>query len=391
LLIGFAESLAAIECAWLLLDAGYRLVAFTRAGRRPALGRSRHVEIRSITAPEVDASAALTDLIGLVNNLGQPIVLPLDDKALWLCDRAASSPAFAGVVAGPTGALAPFALDKRLQLRAAQAAGLQVPRTVVAEPAQPRPIPETDGPWYVKPARVVHETAGRLGHLEGRIATTKDALSAAIDRGGGPLLVQERVDGVGEGLFGFCTTDGIVGWSAHRRIRMMNPAGSGSSACRSIEPDSQLLAPATRFLEAARWRGMFMLEFVRTADSQAWFMELNGRPWGSMALARRRGLPYPVWAVRSADDPEYRPDEPVAGPHVTVRNIGRELLHVAFVARGSKASGLQLPGLGTTLRCVLTWHSAERCYNLKRGELPVFIADILQTIASKARPSAERR
>ena len=43
---------------------------------------------------------------------------------------------------------------------------------------------------------------------------------------------------------------------------------------------------------------MFMLELLRDAAGTPWFMEVNGRPWGSMALAVRRGFDYPVWAVR---------------------------------------------------------------------------------------------
>ena len=39
---------------------------------------------------------------------------------------------------------------------------------------------------------------------------------------------------------------------------------------------------------------------LRDGEGTAWFMELNGRAWGSMALARRLGHEYPRWAVQAA-------------------------------------------------------------------------------------------
>ena len=61
-LVGFAEAMAAIEATWSLQEAGFRIVAFTRAGAKPALRRVRGVELHRITAPEDDVHAAAADL-----------------------------------------------------------------------------------------------------------------------------------------------------------------------------------------------------------------------------------------------------------------------------------------------------------------------------------------
>ena len=45
-LVGFAEAMAAIEATWSLQEAGFRVVAFTRGGAKPALRRVRGVELR---------------------------------------------------------------------------------------------------------------------------------------------------------------------------------------------------------------------------------------------------------------------------------------------------------------------------------------------------------
>ena len=81
-LIGFAESLAAIESAWMLLDAGYDVIAFTRSGTRPAIGRDHRITIRPITSPQDDARTAVADLIALAERVTPSAVLPLDDDAV---------------------------------------------------------------------------------------------------------------------------------------------------------------------------------------------------------------------------------------------------------------------------------------------------------------------
>ena len=104
-----------------------------------------------------------------------------------------------------------------------------------------------------------------------------------------------------------------------------------------MAPD--LTGPVREFISGCDWRGLFMVEMLRDTAGRPWFMELNGRTWGSMALARRRGLSYPSWAVQAALDPEFAPPYPgmaeVQAPHVTARHLGREVVHLGMVlARG---------------------------------------------------------
>ena len=90
---------------------------------------------------------------------------------------------------------------------------------------------------------------------------------------------------------------------------------------------ARIIGALARMLRDVGWRGIFMIELLRGTDGTPWFMELNGRPWGSMALARRAGLEYPAWAVARRLDPAYRPPAlPPAAPR-TARHLGRELVH----------------------------------------------------------------
>jgi biotin carboxylase len=374
-LIGFADALAAIESAWCLADDGFEVYAFTRAGTRPALARSRAVRIVDITPPERDAYRSADDLAALMRELSPAAVLPLDDHAVWLssrvCARSAHGVGGSVTIAGPTGKLATLALDKREQLKLARAAGFAVPPSCDATSGPP----PGGGPWMVKPALAVECRDGRLNRPIGRVAITPPQVREVAAAIGGPVVAQPLIEGTGEGVFGLATPAGVTAWTAHRRIRMMNPRGSGSSACRSIPVAEDVVQQVHDLIAACGWRGLFMVELLRDRAGRPWFMELNGRAWGSMALARRRGYAYPAWAVRAALDSAFVPPDPMtAVPDITVRHLGREIVHLGIVlARGGA------PRLGT-VRAVLVPHRGERWYNWRSDEPGVFAADTWATV-----------
>ena len=197
-----------------------------------------------------------------------------------------------------------------------------------------------------------------------------------------PLLVQPFLTGSGEGIFGIAMDDGVEAWSAHRRLRMMNPHGSGSSACVSQPVPEDLLPLAQRLIRQTGWRGLFMIEILRDLDGTAWFMELNGRPWGSLALARRQGFEYPIWNARLAMDPNWKMAEKLQiQPNLVCRNAGRELLHLLFVLRGPKSKALTYwPPFWKALVDVARISPRDSFYNWRRDDLGVFFSDCFYTL-----------
>ncbi len=387
-LIGFAEAFAAIESAWSLQEAGFTVAAFGRAGRRPALRRVRGVSIHEVPAPELDAAATAGALRRLVSELRPSVVLPLDDHAVWICSR----PEDVGApVAGPTAVAAEYALDKSLQIAAAGDAGLAVPPTeVVSGLGEAGPVRSA---VMVKPAHALYELDGRLTRPTGVVcADAEEFRVAAMKPWSPPVLIQPLIHGVGEGLFGHASSEGVLGWSAHRRVRMVNPQGSASSACRSVEVDRDLVAPAERFLRSIGWRGMFMLEFLRDSQGTPWFMELNGRAWGSMALARRRGLEYPAWTVKATLEPGFQPAVPTSPPDLLCRNLGLELVHLMFVARGPQSDAqTSWPRFRDAVRDVCRVRRSDRLYNWNPAQPGVLVADTLSTLGDYGRRMARGR
>jgi hypothetical protein len=162
----------------------------------------------------------------------------------------------------------------------------------------------------------------------------------------------------------------------------MNPHGSGSSACASQLVPREMSAAAERFVQLSNWRGLFMIEMLRDTGGTAWFMEFNGRPWGSVALARRQGLEYPAWNVQAALDPQWKlTGSPALQPDLVCRHLGRELMHPLFVLKGPKSVALtEWPPLGRSLSDLLHVSRDQAFYNWRGDDKRVFVADCVNTV-----------
>lgn len=386
-LIGFAEALPAPEVVFSLRTAGHRVSAFAKSSDIP-LARLLDGMLHVLPDPAHGTAPAIAALQDLLQGADAPdVVLPLDDGGLWLVDAAlGGDPRNAGA----SGDRVRVALDKERQIVAARAAGLAVPDTVIL-----RAVADLDRivrfPAIAKPSLALRVSDGRLGKGDatylagpGDVATLRARFGEAPE----PLLVQPLIAGVGEGVFGHATSDGVIAWSGHRRVRMMNPHGSGSSACVSLVPDAAIRAAVQAFLDGIGWCGPFMVELLRDADGTPWFMELNGRMWGSLALARRQGLEYPAWAVAAASDPTFRqvPPPPPERPLVQ-RHLGRDLLHLLFVLRGPKSAFHRTgwPGFWRSAAGVFAPAKPRAFYNYDPAHRGYFIRDALWTIRKTLR------
>lgn len=368
--------MSAPEALWSLVDGGFEVMAFTRKGRASALRHSRHVNVEEITAPENDSRAALADLQRLLSRHTQGVLMPLDDTALWMCSQLQLNSGWR--LAGPAGKAADIALDKSLQVEIARSAGFQVPATIIV-----RSVKELEGhklvcPLVLRPAKAAMPEAGRLVKGRNWICSTDEELDRALKSWNGdwPLMIQPFIQGVGEGIFGLATADGVRAWSGHRRLRMMNPHGSGSSACVSQSVPEDLKPIVERFIAKSGWSSLFMVELLRDREGVPWFVEFNGRAWGSLALSRRHGLEYPAWAVALPAD------VPMAARNgaIVCRNLGRELVHLLFVLRGPKAKNMEWPSFWRTAVDVLRIGRKESFYNWRKDDWRVFLSDGWYTI-----------
>lgn len=109
-----------------------------------------------------------------------------------------------------------------------------------------------------------------------------------------PSLIQQRIEGEGQGVFGLFNHGRPCALFAHRRIRERPPAGGVSVLRESIELPKPMTDYAVRLLERVKWHGVAMVEFKVDRHSKVpMLMEINGRFWGSLQLAMDAGLNFP--------------------------------------------------------------------------------------------------
>ena len=120
-------------------------------------------------------------------------------------------------------------------------------------------------------------------------------------------------------------------------------------------------------------------------------MELNGRAWGSMALARRAGLEYPAWALRRLEDSDFEPTVTHSLNGHACRHLGREIVHVLMVLRGPKSRALTgWPSRWRALAEVLRFRRGEHWYNWRRSSPRVFLEDSFRTVLDQVRGALRR-
>lgn len=154
--------------------------------------------------------------------------------------------------------------------------------------------------WVLRPALSWRWAAGNWVQGRVRAVVGWDALIDAVKQDTAfahPYLVQKRIRGEGCGLFLCARAGRIEALFSHQRLREKPPWGGVSTLCRSVRPPEDLVRVAQRFVAEQRWSGLAMLEFKRDAnDGRPYLLEINARPWGSMALSRAAGVDFTrVW------------------------------------------------------------------------------------------------
>jgi predicted ATP-grasp superfamily ATP-dependent carboligase len=194
--------------------------------------------------------------------------------------------------------------DKLELTRAAEQAGLAVPRTQPADDEHVQDL--ASGPLVVKP---------RLAFTEGSAARVSASvvpdLASALARAremravGARPLIQEHVTGH---LMAFVAlTDRnarIVAQVQQVAERIWPPAAGVSARAHTVAVDDRLAGKVARLLESLGWFGLAQLQFLLGDDGGAHLVDFNGRFYGSLALAMRSGPNLPaIWARLATDRP----------------------------------------------------------------------------------------
>jgi predicted ATP-grasp superfamily ATP-dependent carboligase len=272
-----------------------------------AIGRSEHAIGRAskwTTSFSVRPTGAVADwLPALIRETGAGALLAISEGDLIAL---AALPAVIEGCRILTPRTAPLAvvLDKAATLDRARGLGIDVP-----DSWQPRPGEDfaTEAAtlsyplvlkWADPPAILPHLAEHAIDFIKCEHIDSPDAIIAALaryDRLSAFPLAQTYCPGTGLGQM-FHMKDGTATLSfQHRRVHEWPPEGGVSTVCATVPLDQHgdQRAKSETLLASIGWEGPAMVEYrydLRTG--KYWLMEINGRFWGSLPLARHAGAEF---------------------------------------------------------------------------------------------------
>jgi len=228
---------------------------------------------------------------------GYDVVFTVDDSGvIALSERRDEIPAV--VPYGPhEGVLRAF--DKVALSQAAARCGIETPP--LHYPVDEAALP--DGVPLVVKARL---------HLPGRFETQRyDSRDEAVGRvreiraGGADPLVQEVIDGPLLAFVALTDRESRIVAATQQEADRVWPLGAGPPVRdRTVAVDPELKERAQALLADLHWFGLAQLQMVQTADGRRFLIDLNGRFYGSIALAIASGVNYPaLWAELAVGAP----------------------------------------------------------------------------------------
>jgi predicted ATP-grasp superfamily ATP-dependent carboligase len=188
--------------------------------------------------------------------------------------------------------------DKRITLRIAEDLGIPVPayRTARTVEEALRAASSLGWPVALKPisSRAYDPSRRVIEKLRVTYAAGPGELAGRMRRfeGRHEVLVQEYRPGTGCGVELLADAGRPVAAFQHRRLAEIPVTGGVSAWRESVPLDPVLYGHAERLVGALGFTGLLMVEFK--VGERPWLMEVNGRIWGSLALAVKSGMDFPA-------------------------------------------------------------------------------------------------
>jgi len=255
----------------------------------------------AVPDPLLDGAHYVRSVLDIAAREKIDFIFPMTEQSVHLLNQARNCLPASTVLACPVAEKMHAVSDKSGLFRLAEGLGIPVPWTlylassddlssnianidrypVVVKPALSRRF---DGKRFI-PGGVMY--ASSRDELEQLYATSR-ILSY-------PSMIQEKIVGLGTGLFTLYDGNRHLVLFSHRRLREKPPSGGVSVVSESVPLDEEMVEAAGKLLSSVAWNGIAMIEFKRdNRDGKAKLMEINGRFWGSLQLAIACGVDFPV-------------------------------------------------------------------------------------------------
>jgi predicted ATP-grasp superfamily ATP-dependent carboligase len=146
----------------------------------------------------------------------------------------------------------------------------------------------------------------------------------SIETGESPL-VQEFIEGTEYGVEMLCTKGTVLALFTHKRIRSLSPLG-GAAVVKETAENSVEVALMKIYgrdlIQQLKWTGPVMVEFkIDQRDNSVKLMEINGRFWGSLPLAVKSGIDFPLMYHKLAQGEVAENSKDVQPRHLRTRHL----------------------------------------------------------------------
>jgi len=316
---------------------GIAVIAADHDARSPGF-RSRYAAERvRYPDPADDPAGVVATLEREARRRSVDLIIPVTDGVLLPLAEARERFTGVAALAIPDPAALRVVVEKDATLDLARRVGVPVPASVPVRsvPEALRAAPGLGWPVVVKPVSSCRYDDSGVRALKVSYADGPEALArqvAAVAPGGGAIL-QRYYAGEGHGVELLTDRGRPLAVFQHRRLHEVPITGGASALRESVPVDPLLRDYATRLLAAIEWTGLAMVEF-RVGPDGPLLMEINGRIWGSLPLAVKSGVDFPLRLVELHLG---RRLDPAAGATsvegVRSRNVGLELVWIASVLR----------------------------------------------------------
>lgn len=256
-------------------------------------------------------SALVAQLKNLAARSHNPALLAVSESDNLIINRHRNELERTLTVIAPEQSTLDQVLDKSRCIDHARQAGIRVPHSF-----EPQSMAEIEqGAAHLSYPRVIKwsnpndvvndlEKAGLTLHKCEYAQSAQELIDklepyAAIDQF---PLVQEYCPGKGIGQMFLVHGGKILLQFQHQRIHEWPPEGGVSTLCRSLPLDTHQACRkrSENLLRKLNWTGVAMVEYRYDKDTDTYyFMEINGRFWGSLPLAIAAGVPFAAGLVQS--------------------------------------------------------------------------------------------
>jgi len=229
------------------------------------------------------------------------LIVPTTEKILKVFQLCANDDPLRKKAVLPTVKSVSLALDKIRTFQLADSLGISVPSSTLI--LQNSEIPSCDEfPVVLKTRNSQTRVGNDLVYASVCIASTLGEYESYFEKWIEHTAIQQQKYFYGTGIgIEFLYVNGIRRlYFAHERIHELPLTGGASSYRRSIDPTGPMLAAATKLLDNLDWHGLAMVEFKVAANGDFVLLEINPRPWGSMALSVKAGANFPFWLYEVA-------------------------------------------------------------------------------------------